>query len=60
MSEVIVADFNSPSAAGAAIRDLENARNILGRDKSYAEDEPAYQEYRTRQHERQGGFWSWL
>ena len=29
--------------------------------KSYTKDEPAYQEYRTRQPEyKRGGFWSWL
>ena len=57
---MIVADFDSPSAAEAAIRDLENAGIPSAGIKSYTKDEPAYQEYRTRQHERQGGFWSWL
>jgi uncharacterized protein (TIGR02271 family) len=60
MTEMIVAAFNSPSVAEAAIRDLENAQIPSAAIKSYTKDEPAYQEYRTRQPERQGGFWSWL
>ena len=57
---MIVAAFNSPSVAQAAIRDLENARIPSADIKSYTKDEPTYQEYRTRQPEHQGGFWSWL
>jgi len=49
-----------PSVAEAAVRDLENARIPSADIKSYTKDEPAYQEYRTRQPEHQGGFWSWL
>ena len=60
MSEMIVAAFNSPSVAQAAIRDLENARIPSADIKTYTKDEPTYQEYRTRQPEQQGGFWSWL
>ena len=60
MSEMIVAAFNSPSVAQAAIRDLENARIPSADIKTYTKDEPTYQEYRTRQPEHQGGFWSWL
>jgi uncharacterized protein (TIGR02271 family) len=60
MTEMIVAAFNSSSVAEAAIRDLEAARIPSAGIKSYSKDEPAYQDYRTRQPERQGGFWSWL
>src|SRR6185437_6421188 len=61
MPEMIVAAFDSPSAAAAAVRDLENAQIPSADIKSYTKDEPAYQEYRTRQPEYQrGGFWSWL
>jgi uncharacterized protein (TIGR02271 family) len=61
MREMIVAAFGSPSAAAAAVRDLENAQISSADIKSYTKDEPAYQEYRTRQPEYQrGGFWSWL
>ena len=58
MSEMIVAAFASPSVAQAAVRDLENARIPSANIKSYTKDEPTYQEYRTRQPEHQGGFWS--
>jgi uncharacterized protein (TIGR02271 family) len=60
MTEMIVAAFDSPSVAEAAIRDLENAQLPSADIKSYTKDEPTYQEYRTRQPEHQGGFWSWL
>ena len=60
MTEMIVAAFDSPSAAEAAVQDLENARIPSADIKSYTQDEPTYQEYRTRQPEHQGGFWSWL
>ena len=60
MTEMVVAAFDSPSVAEAAIRDLENARIPSADIKSYTKDEPTYQEYRTRQPEHQGGFWSWL
>jgi uncharacterized protein (TIGR02271 family) len=60
MTEMVVAAFDSSSAAEAAIRDLENARIPSAAVKGYAKDEPAYQDYRTRQPEHQGGFWSWL
>jgi uncharacterized protein (TIGR02271 family) len=61
MAEMIVAAFGSPSAAAAAVRDLENAQIPSADIKSYTKDEPTYQEYRTRQPEYQrGGFWSWL
>src|ERR1700722_13294584 len=60
MPEMIVAAFDSPSAAQAAIRDLENAQIPSAEIRNYTKDEPAYHEYRTRQPEHQGGFWSWL
>jgi uncharacterized protein (TIGR02271 family) len=61
MRQMIVAAFASPSAAAAAVRDLENAQIPSADIKSYTKDEPAYQEYTTRQPEYQrGGFWSWL
>jgi hypothetical protein len=60
MTEMIVAAFDSPSAAEAAVQDLENARIPSADIKSYTQDEPTYREYRTRQPEHQGGFWSWL
>jgi len=61
MAEMIVATFDSPSAAAAAVRDLENAQIPSADIKSYTKDEPTYQEYRTRQPEyRRGGFWRWL
>ena len=60
MTEMVIADFNSSSVAEAAIRDLENAQIPSAAIKSYSKDEPSYQEYRTRQPEHQGGFWSWL
>ena len=60
MTEMIVAAFDSPSVAQAAIRDLENAQIPSAQIRNYTKDEPAYQEYRTRQPEHQGGFWSWL
>jgi hypothetical protein len=61
MAEMIVAAFDSPSAAAAAVRDLEHAQIPSADIKSYTKDEPTYQEYRTRQPEYQrGGFWSWL
>jgi uncharacterized protein (TIGR02271 family) len=60
MSEIVVATFDSPSVAEMAIRDLETARVPSADIKSYTKDEPTYQNYRTRQPEHQGGFWSWL
>ncbi len=61
MREMIVATFDSPSAAEGAIRDLESARIPSADIHSYTKDEPTYQEYRTRQPEYHGGgFWSWL
>ena len=61
MTEMIVAAFDSPTVAAAAVRDLESARIPSAEIKSYTKDEPAYQEYRTRQPEyHSGGFWSWL
>ena len=60
MTEMVVAAFNSSSVAEAAIRDLETARIPSAGIKSYSKDEPAYQDYRGRHPERQGGFWSWL
>ena len=60
MTEMVVAAFNSSSVAEAAIGDLETARIPSAGIKSYSEDEPAYQDYRGRHPEHQGGFWSWL
>ena len=60
MTEMVIADFDSSSVAEAAIRDLENAQIPSAAIKSYSKDEPSYQEYRTREPEHQGGFWSWL
>jgi uncharacterized protein (TIGR02271 family) len=60
MTEMIVAAFDSPSVAELAVRDLENARIPSADIRRYTKDEAAYQEYRTRQPEHQGGFWSWL
>src|ERR1700722_12685593 len=60
MNEMIVAAFDPPSVAEAAIRDLEKDRIPSADIKSYTKDVPAYQEYRARQSEHQGGFWSWL
>ena len=60
MTEMVVAAFNSSSVAEAAIRDLETARIPSAGIKSYSKDEPAYQDYRGRHPEHQGGFWSWL
>ena len=60
MTEMVVAAFNSSSVAEAAIRDLEAARIPSVGIKSYSKDEPAYQDYRGRHPEHQGGFWSWL
>ena len=60
MTEMVIADFNSTSVAEAAIRDLEDAQIPSAAVKSYSKDEPSYQEYRTRQPEHQGGFWSRL
>ena len=57
---MVVAVFDSSSAAAAAIRDLENAQIPSAAIKSYSKDEPTYQNYRTRQPEHHGGFWSWL
>ena len=44
MTEMIVAAFDSPSAAEAAVQDLENARIPSADIKSYTQDEPTYQE----------------
>ena len=60
MTEIVVAAFDASSVAEAAIRDLEAARIPSADIKSYSKDEPTYQNYRTRQPEHQGGFWSWL
>src|SRR3954467_15469416 len=60
MTEMVVAAFDSPSVAEAAIRDLEAAGIPSADIQSYTKDAPAYQEYRTRQPEYHGGFWSWL
>jgi uncharacterized protein (TIGR02271 family) len=60
MAEMVVAAFDSPSAAEAAIRDIEAARIPSAAVRSYTKDEPTYQEYRTRQPESHGGFWGWL
>jgi uncharacterized protein (TIGR02271 family) len=60
MTEMVVAAFDSSSAAEAAIRDLENARIPSAAIKGYSKDEPAYQDYRARQSEHHVGFWSWL
>lgn len=61
MTQMIVAAFDSSSAAEAAIRDLENAGTPSAEIKSYTKDDPDYQEYRTRQPQYQSGsFWSWL
>jgi len=60
MTEMVVAAFDSSSAASAAIRDLENAQIPSVTIKAYSKDEPAYQDHRTRQPEHHGSFWSWL
>ena len=60
MTEMVIADFDSPSVAEAAIRDLENAQIPSAAIKSYSKDEPSYLEYKTREPEHKGGFWSWL
>src|SRR5580692_3172467 len=60
MTEMVIADFDSSSVAEAAVRDLENAQIPSAAIKSYSKNEPSYQEYRTREPEHQGGFWSWL
>ena len=60
MIEMVIAVFDSSSAADAAIRDLENARIPSAAVKGYSKDEPAYQDYRARHPEHHGGFWSWL
>ncbi len=60
MTEMVIADFNSPAVAEAAIRDLENAQIPSAAIKSYSKDEPSYLEYKTREPDHKGGFWSWL
>jgi hypothetical protein len=47
MTEMVVATFDSPSVAAAAVHDLENAHIPSADIKSYTKDEPAYQEQDT-------------
>ena len=60
MTDIVVAVFDASSSAEAAIRDLENAQIPSAAIKGYSKNESAYQDYRTRQPEHHGGFWSWL
>ena len=60
MTEMVVAAFDSASVAETAVQDLETARIPSAIINSYTKDDASYNDYRTRQPERQGGFWSWL
>jgi uncharacterized protein (TIGR02271 family) len=60
MTEMIVAAFDSASAAEAAVQDLERAQIPSAVVRSYTKEDPDYTGYRKREPERKGGFWSWL
>jgi uncharacterized protein (TIGR02271 family) len=60
MTETIVAAFDSASAAEAAVQDLDRAQIPSAVVKSYTKENAEYTDYRTREPERKGGFWSWL
>ena len=60
MTETIVAAFNFPSAAEAAVQDLRRANMPSAEIKSYTKDNPDYTGYRASEPQRHGGFWSWL
>jgi uncharacterized protein (TIGR02271 family) len=60
MTEMIVAVFDTASAAEAAIRDLEAAGLPSAVIRRYVKDDPALRDYEGREPQRQGGFWSWL
>lgn len=60
MTEMIVAVFDTASAAETAIRDLEAARLPSAVIRRYVKDDPALRDYEGREPPRQGGFWSWL
>jgi len=60
MTEMIVAVFDTASAAETAIRDLEAAGLPSAVIRRYVKDDPALRDYDGREPQRQGGFWSWL
>jgi uncharacterized protein (TIGR02271 family) len=60
MTEMIVAAFDSTSAAEAAVQDLDRAKIPSAVVRSYTKEDPDYTGYRAREPERKGGFWSWL
>jgi uncharacterized protein (TIGR02271 family) len=60
MTETIVAAFDSAAAAEAAIQDLDRAKIASAMVRSYTKENPDYVDYRAREPEHKGGFWSWL
>lgn len=60
MTEMIVAVFDTASAAEAAIRDLEAAGLPSAVIRRYVKDDPALRDYEGWEPKRQGGFWSLL
>jgi len=60
VTETIVAVFNTPTQAEAAIRDLKTAGVPASNIRHYTKDDAAYQAHYSAGGTQHQGFWSWL